>query len=163
MKAPYKYPYISIFILSYYLLEHEGYYYKLRNYFGYSVDSKVNYVIPIKDENLPNIIKAPGRKAVVYYSSNSQAVPTEESKKLENSPSEDSQSEIYKKLARSYKEKLRSPLIFAEKACTTTEELCTKYAAPFLAFFFEGSLKSVSTGEFSKKKVKKSIREFNKT
>ena len=163
MKAPYKYPYISIFILSYYFLEHEGYYYKLRSYFGYSVDDKINYVISIKDDNLQNIIQAPGRKAIVYYSGSSRASQTELPKTAGNASSEDSQSEIFKKLARSYKEKLRSPLLFAEKPCTPNEELCSKYTTPFLAYYFEGKFKSVWTGEFTKKKVKKSIREFNKS
>lgn len=146
MRAPYKYPYISIFILGYYFLEHEGYYYKLRSFFGYSVDEKINYVISLEKGGSTNLTKAPGRKSLIHYWDVQNA----------------EHSEIFKKLARSYKEKLRSPLIFADKPCSPDDEICKQHFKPFIAYYFEGTVQSTLDGEFNKKKIKKFIKGINK-
>jgi hypothetical protein len=142
MRAPYKYPYLSIFILSYYFLEHEGYYYKLKKYFGSSENTSASYIIRFNDENFSSLAKAPGRKALVYFY---------------DSPDE-SQILALQKIARSYKEKLRSPIIFADVQCGKGLGVCENVPRPCLAFFHEGDMIKRTNEQISKKVVKKILK-----
>lgn len=143
MRVPYKYPYLSIFIIGYYLLEHEGYYYRIKEFFGYSDNEAISYVVELNLDNIGMRTKAPGRKAVVYAY---QQYQEEEIK-------------TFAKIARKYKEKLRSPLVFGEIQCTEEIEICKSADKPFLAFVNEGVVTKISKGVIEKKKVKNLIKD----
>lgn len=146
MRLPYKYPYVSIFILGYYFLEHEGYYYKLRNYFGYSQKQNINYVITLADDSLQNLKNTPGRKTFVYYWRQK----------------DDEKINFYQELARHFKEKYRSPIMFTERFCNEDEKICIENKTPFYAIMKEGEVLSVLQGDIEKKGMKKRLHEFNK-
>ena len=143
MRLPYKYPYLSIFIVGYYLLEHEGYYYKLKKHFGYSDPDNISYVIKFDQNNLDLMTKAPGRKVVVY---------AHESLK-------ENEMKLYSKIAKRYKETLRSPIIFGEMLCNDEIEVCRSSSRPFLMLFHEGKIERITEGVVDKKKIKHIIKE----
>ena len=144
MRAPYKYPYLSIFILGYYFLEHEGYYYKLRNYFGYSETDEVNYVVSMTDKNFDGITKAPGRKSIVFFHNNKNQQEMQE----------------FKNLARKAKENLRSALVFGEFLCEGEKLLCNNLETPSVLMLSEGNVVNTYSGPIQKKKLKKLLKNY---
>lgn len=50
VSLPYKYPYLTIFIVGYYIFEHLGYYYKIRNWLGFKEVNEISYLVPFTSE-----------------------------------------------------------------------------------------------------------------
>ena len=143
MKLPYKYPYVSIFIVSYYLLEHEGYYYKLRDYFGYPTTTEISSLVSLTSSNFDSITKAPGRKSLIFL----------------NRSSEQTQKSEFNRIARKYKEKLRSPILFAETTCEESLRVCDKeYSLFSLLLLNEGEVTKSTSDPVSKKAVKRMLK-----
>jgi thioredoxin-like negative regulator of GroEL len=139
MRAPYKYPYLSIFILGYYFLEHEGYYYRIRSLFGYSETDDVSYVISMNQDNFNSMTKVPGRKSLIYFY-----------KQI------DQQHLIeFKKVAKKSKEKLRSPVVFGEVNCEYARDVCDKLNLPTFAFLVQGNVLDYYNGVVEKRKIVK--------
>mmetsp|Transcript_12965 Transcript_12965/g.24080 ORF Transcript_12965/g.24080 Transcript_12965/m.24080 type:complete len:150 (+) Transcript_12965:1258-1707(+) len=139
----YKYPYLSIFIVSYYLLEHQGYYYSLRRLFGYAEQDDVNYLVPINKSAFTQLAKAPDRKFILALHSGSTA-----SEALAEA----------KKAAKKAKERKCSPVLFGEVDCDLEGEFCRElgYKSPSEIVLVEGGKVSQSlTGEIDKKKILK--------
>ncbi|CAG9311941.1 unnamed protein product [Blepharisma stoltei] len=145
MKAPYKYPYISMFVIGYYFLEHQGYYYKLRKYFGYPEVDEINYVVSMTPEKLVKLGKVPNRLMLLYCYQNEKE---EEIKEI-------------KSVARKSKEKKRSPILFGEINCKENDQACKEMSLksfPSLVLLKEGQSIGDYTGPLIKNKIMKFIK-----
>ena len=142
MRVPYKYPYLSIFIIGYYLLEHEGYYYRLKEYFGFFKSDSISYVVQLNQHNFDTMTKAPGRKAIIYIHKDYQEEHITE----------------FQKIARKYKEKLRSSLLFGEVMCDERIEICLNSPIPSLLYLNEGKIIKSFSGSVDKKVIKRLIK-----
>jgi len=143
MKAPYKYPYLSIFILGYYFLEHEGYYYKLRKYIGYPEVDEINYVVSLDDQKLSKLSSASNREMLLYCYTN---------------PDQTHLSQL-NKAAEKAKVKKRSPVLFGELDCT--ENTCQNLGVsslPALVYLKEGTPTAYYTNSLEKKKILKFLK-----
>lgn len=145
MKAPYKYPYISMFIIGYYFLEHQGYYYKLRKYFGYPEVDEISYLVNLNPEKISKIGSIPNRLMLIYGHKNADEQHLHEMKSV----------------ARKCKEKKRSQIIFGEIDCDEYPDTCKGLGFvkdENLAFIKEGKVITDYSGPFLKPKILKFIR-----
>lgn len=146
----YKYPYLSIFIVGYYLLEHQGYYYKLREIFGYSEDDEVNYLVPVNRQAFTQLAKAPDRKFMLLMRTDtSQPQALVEAKQA----------------AKKAKERLCSPIIFGEVDCGADTEFCKELGQQRPTEFVYvdgGKTREHLQGEIEKKTVLKFLKHIQR-
>jgi hypothetical protein len=141
----YKYPYLSMFIVGYYLFEHQGYYYRLRELLGHAEDEEVNYLIPLNRQSFTQLAKAQDRKfMLLMHPGDAQAPALTEMKKA----------------AKKAKERKCSPVLFGEVNCSNEAEFCSELGRVHpteLIFVEKGQAKQALEGEIDKKKVLKFI------
>ena len=152
MRAPYKYPYISIFIIGYYLLEHQGYYYRLRKYLGYKEVDEIDYVVHLDLEKFNKLAAGPSRRMLMHCYTESHEVTQR----------------VFNKTAMKAKEKQRSPVIFSDVDCREQTALCQQLHAvcPSMLYVVDKTPQQVFEGPFHKKKILKFLSKaesFNKT
>ena len=144
MRAPYKYPYISIFIVSYYLLEHEGYYYKLRSYLGYKEINEIDYVVHMDPEKYQKLSSGPNRTLLLHCFSqfNSESA------------------RVFNVAAMKAKERKRSPVIFGDIDCSAYGDLCASLSdvVPSAVLVRNQAPVSAYTGQFNKRKLLKLVK-----
>ncbi len=102
VKLPYKYPYLTIFIVGYYTFEHLGYYYKIRRWLGYREVEKPSYLIQLSNESLTRF----NAMAPMFVHLLKGDVVGEEREMLE-------------KAARKAKERKRSGVVYGTLDCST--------------------------------------------
>ena len=139
---PYKYPYLSIFILGYYFLEHQGYYYRLRSWMGYPEVDQINYLIKLTLDSFAKFSSVPNRKMFLYLHDT-------EDPALRNE---------FNKTARKAKEKKRSPVMFCEVDCSENRSLCCKIGIdkyPSFVVMNQDKVVGTYSGPFSKRKLLK--------
>lgn len=145
MRVPYKYPYVSMFIISYYLLEHQGYYYKLRKYFGYKEIDEIDFIVRLNQEKFRKMAHGTDRKMLVYCGEREE------------------EEEVYRnfnKAARTAKEKKRSPVVFSYLNCQKDMEMCMKLNSkvPSMTYLYEGEIVKTFDGPFTKRKILKFLK-----
>lgn len=146
MRRPYKYPYLTVLILGYYWLEHEGYYYKIRGWLGYKDDEELSYVMPLGPQSLDKLRAIPGRQLLLLTSAHSD-------------PALDSE---LRKAAKKAKERKQSPVIFSTFNCQEFSTYCQEQAwgeQPQLNYIHSGAVRQTFAGPFLKQKILKFLKQ----
>ena len=146
MQRPYKYPYLTVLILGYYWLEHEGYYYKIRDWLGYKEEDELSFVMPLGPQALAKLSAVPGRQIVVL-SRNAKEEPVE--------------TEV-RKAAKKAKERKQSPVLFGSVDCSQFSDFCKEKGwaeYPQLTYIRDGAQLRTFSGPFLKPKILKFIKQ----
>jgi hypothetical protein len=69
----------------------------------------------------------------------------------------------YMKLARHFKEKYRSPIMFTERFCSENDLVCKENTSPFYVTMKDGQILEVLSGQLDKKNFKKKLHELTKS
>jgi hypothetical protein len=143
VKLPYKYPYLTVFIVGYYTFEHLGYYYKIRKWLGYKEVEKPSYLIDLTDASLGRL----NAMAPMFVWLSQNAVTGETREELE-------------KAARKAKERKRSGVIYGAIDCNA--ESCDRFSTLSRnqgVFLPKGATEApaVFSGELRSKKILKFV------